>query len=325
MTHFYVVPIEGTCMNSMHHRQRKMLRPELARVRRTGCWRRLLPSAGSRLLRAFGMLLAFNLLLQSAAFAQESPADREPDIEAQRSREAAKVAAAEAQKYGFSRDQGEPVELRPQPLLKWSNPAAGSIHGNVFLWTLGGRPYVAGSLFQWYSPFTHQSHEFVSLAPDPFVASYEGSSVWRTDQPGVTRVPLPQAPSPADTARSRLLQMRALFRQFSATKVDREGDQQELRPLPQPVYRYTATDAELIDGGLFVFVQGTDPEVWLILEARQRGGARHWEFAAAPMNSVAFTLRRNSAQVWHVGIRSWGEVQSHRETYTSFRFGDLAR
>lgn len=274
-----------------------------------------------------GLIVSTGLLpcfLSRSSSAEES-GERSEDVEAARSREATENAKAAVRRYELASSGEGAIKLHEQPLLKWSNPAAGSIHGNVFIWTRDGRPFVAGSLFQWFSPFTHQSHEFVSLATTPLAARYQGTEVWRTAEPGVEFTPLTRGPKPASSPARRLVQMRALLRQFSATKIDREGQQQELRPLTQPVLRYQPEQSAVVDGGLFVFVQGTDPEVWLMLEAHQRDGHRAWHFAAAPMNSVAFRLHRNGRQVWHVDIRSWSEVQSHAETYTSFRFGELKR
>ena len=41
---------------------------------------------------------------------------------------------------------------------------------------------------------------------------------------------------------------------------------------------------------LFAFVQGTDPDLFLLLEARESGGKSAWHFAATRMNSVALSL-----------------------------------
>ena len=47
-----------------------------------------------------------------------------------------------------------------------------------------------------------------------------------------------------------------------------------MRLLAHPIYHYENTKGDLIDGGLFAFVQGTDPEVFLLVEARRPGGLR---------------------------------------------------
>jgi hypothetical protein len=267
-------------------------------------------------------LLALQFCATCSVLLAEEPTATE-DVEARRAVEAQQNAEAEVLKYKFATGDGDEVELQRQPILKWSNPAAGSIHGNVFLWTQAGRPLAAGSVYQWFSPFTHRSHEFISLATKPLRAQLNGTDVWKPAEAGVTLTALAGTPPPAATPVQRLIQMRSLLREFSAIKVARDGEQQELRALTQPVYRYTTGDASIIDGALFVFVQGTDPEVWLILEAHERDGREQWEFAAARMNSVQFSLQRKGATLWHVNILPWAAVQSHRETYTTFTFKEL--
>ena len=55
--------------------------------------------------------------------------------------------------------------------------------------------------------------------------------------------------------------------------------------LPQPLYRYESTDPNILDGAVFAFVTsaGTDPEVFLVLEARKPAGNGEpaWEYALA--------------------------------------------
>jgi hypothetical protein len=261
--------------------------------------------------------LAVALLLTAAQLpAQEPPAADKERIEA-----ALKLTTAEAAKYSFVlEDANRPdPELVAEPVLKWSNPAAGEIHGNVFLWTSRGRPVVVGALFKWFTPHTHMSHEFHSLAETPLAGRYDQREVWKSSEAGVTFAPLAAAPPPAETPAQRLIQMRRLARELTAIKRDREGSVGELRLLTQPVYRYADPAGGVIDGALFAFVQGTDPEVFVLFEARSEGGTPRWTFAAARMNSVAFTLRHGEREVWKVDVLPWADVQSHRQVYTTFR------
>src|SRR5437868_1288474 len=75
----------------------------------------------------------------------EAPANRE-NIEA-----ALKLTQAAAEEYEIRvGEDDKPLELQREPVLQWSNPDRGEVHGNVFLWTRQGRPLVAGSLFKWF-------------------------------------------------------------------------------------------------------------------------------------------------------------------------------
>jgi hypothetical protein len=264
----------------------------------------------SVVIRATG--LAIVLLIGAVASGQEPPVNSEL-IDA-----ALKLTQDAAGRYSFETNAGE-AKLHPDPLLRWSNPAAGEIHGNVFLWSVNGRPAVIGSLFKWFTPHTHMSHELHSLAETPVTGIYQGRAVWRTREAGVRFAPLADAPPPAASAAQRLLQMRRLAREFAVTKEARDGDRQELRLLTQPIHRYRSPESAVLDGGMFVFVQGTDPELFLLLEARGPQDAAQWMYAAARMNSVSFRLRRRDREVWAVEIMPWGDVGSHAQVYTSFR------
>jgi hypothetical protein len=263
-------------------------------------------------------------LIESAVLAQQEPPDAAP-VNRTQIDAALKLTKADAAKYAFESQDGARAEakLLPEPILRWSNPAVGEIHGNVFLWTMNGRPAVVGSLYKWFNPHTHLSHEFHSLWETPLAARFEGAEVWRTREGGLRFSPLVDAPSPPSSAAQRLLQMRRLAKDFSVTKTDRDGSQQEMRLLPQPIYRYDAPQQKVQDGALFVFVQGTDPEVFLLLEARGPADSAKWSFAAARMNGVGFRLRRRDREVWAVEVMPWQDIRSHAETYTTFQFTNV--
>jgi hypothetical protein len=267
-------------------------------------------------------LLAPALLLTGPLMAQspQPSAAPAPSEDKELIAAALKLTKEAAAKYEFTLDgaDGQLPQLVAEPVLRWSNPSAGEIHGNVFLWTSGGRPAVVGSIFKWFSPHTHMSHEFHSLAQQPLRGKFGGKEVWVSSEPGVRFTGLAAAPPPATGKLQRLQQMRELARACAVTKRERDGSLSELRLLTQPIFRYEAPQAGLIDGALFAFVQGTDPDLFLLLEARESGGKSAWQFAACRMNSVAFTLRYNDQEIWSVDVLPWSDVNGHRQPYTSF-------
>jgi hypothetical protein len=274
---------------------------------------------------AAGLFAAVSLLfppLLTALDKEKSPADPDKAVNKEQIDAALKLTKESAEKYKFVLDQfpDNEAKLVAEPILKWSNPAAGEIHGNVFLWTVHGRPAVVGSLYKWFSPHTHMSHEFHSFSESPLKGRFNDAEVWSPRAGGLKFAPLPEAPKVAASAMQRVGQMRRLAKDFVATKKERDGNQQELRLLPQPIYRYSSPEQKVVDGGLFVFVQGTDPEVFLLLEARGEGDAAAWQFAATRMNSVEFHLRYQDHKVWSAEIMPWRDVGSHAEPYTTFMF-----
>src|SRR2546427_127274 len=75
------------------------------------------------------------------------------------------------------------------------------------------------------------------------------------------------APEPAASYALRLPQMKRQAERFQMTMIFRRPREvhHPLRLLPRPVYRSPASAVDEV--ALFVFVQGTDPECVLLLEA----------------------------------------------------------
>jgi hypothetical protein len=53
--------------------------------------------------------------------------------------------------------------------------------------------------------------------------------------------------------------------------------------LSTPLYRYEKPPGDVLEGAVFAFVLGTDPELLLVLEARRDEGATVWQYALARM------------------------------------------
>jgi hypothetical protein len=225
----------------------------------------------------------------------------------------AKPPAAEASKAigDFKADAAEYVirlasrpkdklTLHDDPLLHWGNPARTGEDGAVFVWMLDGRPEVIGSVFTYRLPNAiRRKHEFHSLASGALTAEYRGQRVWAPKIAGVTFQPVPAAAEPAGTPRQRMTQMKALSRDFSARMTDEEGKQSDLRLISQPLLRYEPKDQSIVDGALFSFSLGTDPEVILLLEARSEKGMQSWQFACARYHYLDLKVSYKDKEVWH--------------------------
>ena len=91
-----------------------------------------------------------------------------------------------------------------------------------------------------------------------------------------------------------------------------------MRMLTQPIYRYSSAAAEVVDGAMFVFVEGTDPEAFLLFEAA--GAAEPvWRYAFARMNLVEFWGRHKNEVVWHVDAVDWNAVFEKHAPYAIVR------
>lgn len=194
------------------------------------------------------------------------------------------------------------LALVTEPVLRWTNPLRKTSDGSVFLWLAGGRPEVVASFYRYGSPREEtEDHEFQSLATAPLTATRDGQVVWSPPGAGVVLAPVLGAPAPADSPAARLRQMRALAREFKAF-FDLPENRSELRQLTQPLYRYEPKRPDLVDGAIFAYVQTTDPEVLLLIEARRgRGDAPPaWQFALARMSMVNLRAEHKGREVWKV-------------------------
>ena len=197
----------------------------------------------------------------------------------------------------------EKLKLLPKPILRWSQPVRGGDDGAVFLWLDKGRPAAVGTIFAWpdRDGLRVVQHEFHSLALEPLRASFRDIAPWTPNRAGIELKAIADAPAPAETASQRMIQMRALTREFTANSTDDKKGRWELRLMPQPVYRYEGLDDEsLLDGALFVFAEGTDPEIFLVIEARRHGDAFQWQYACARFSDFPLQVRHKDHEVWQV-------------------------
>lgn len=215
------------------------------------------------------------------------------------------------------------LALRDHSVLRWTNPVGGRrAHGEVFLWTDRGRPAAVLSLYRLTEGSgVLEDHEFCSLALEGLAARRLGRPVWSPDQSGVELKPFPEAPPPQNSPRLRLAQMRRLAEQLRADKRTREDVTRDLRLLSNPVYRYESDDPNVLDGALFVFAEGTDPEVFLLIEAR--GVAKddlEWHYGLGRMNSVRLRALQGAHVLWEAPALPMREVHDRPDKpYTALR------
>ena len=187
------------------------------------------------------------------------------------------------------------AERISEPVLRWWQPVRGGDDG-ALVWRREGRPVAVLTFFTFKLPngtrcITHKRH---SMAAEPLEATWRGNTVWRTRGRASPSRPSRTPPVPADTAAARLRQMQALMREFAANTVDSKGSTWPLRALVKPLFRYEGKD----DGALFALVQGTDPEAFVVLEARGEGSNAHWHYAVARFTDLEIHVRLKENEVF---------------------------
>src|SRR5262249_15605090 len=103
-----------------------------------------------------------------------------------------------------------------------------------------------------------------------------------------------------------------LAAEFTGHETDDEDKREDLHLLPTPLYRYPAAEDGVVDGALFALVstEGTDPEVWLLIEACKDGGTTRWEYACGRFSNRNLFVKHKDKEVWS-SVRSKTDTVHH--------------
>lgn len=226
-----------------------------------------------------------------------------------------KFYAQAASAYQIVRVDGQqetPLVLHPTNLLQYTNAERErGQHGAVFVWTCQGRPEAIGTIWS----IRHRTdptkrrtaHELHSLSLSPLrsvhpevtrLGNQGKMPQWRPVKAGIAFTQFARAPDPSPSATVRRAQMRTLARGFDAVLVDRQERDVALRLLPKPLFRYASEQADVVDGALFAMVNGTDPELFVMIETRNVNGRPHWHFAACRCTGRPLRLKLSGQTVW---------------------------
>lgn len=205
-------------------------------------------------------------------------------------------------------------ELMPRSVLNWSNPERKTLAGGLFFWTKQSRPMIAMSAYP--GDFGNYQFEFQSLTDRSFRVNRNQQPAWRPLEAGVDWKPLEVKKwTPHDSALVRRRQMRQIASEFTAKLVQPLRPEINLRLQATPVYRYPADKlpAECQDGAVFWVVQGTDPEVLLMIEAVQNAAEESvFHDALARATMVQIQVRREGNLFFET---EWA-VQGYASPYT---------
>lgn len=193
------------------------------------------------------------------------------------------------------------LKFATRPLLRYNDQTRGVQGTNKLLdatvWRLAesGRPTALLTL-EIYPVGAGKGqlfYEFVSLSPAPFSMESPRGPKWIASHTELKMERLAGGPAPAKSPPGRLTQLRELARRFSVHE-DLYGEKIECRLLTQPIDRYSDKDASIQDGAIFVFANGTNPELGLVLECSDS----EWSFGAFRLSSVAVLANLDGKQVF---------------------------
>lgn len=198
-----------------------------------------------------------------------------------------------------------------QPVMTWTSLDGWS--GAIFVWKANGRIQLAGCigsqikgdslvLFQELQSFSRKDVRDVNLND----SESEQAAIWKL--PATPPVVVNNIGAPSERKALRTVQMRQLARSFKVgMRVTESEVERELRLLPQPLARVTNDEDKvpehgIYDSALFSFVstKGTDPEAFLLVEARRRNGKTEWTYHPGRLTTREIWFSRNSEEVFRV-------------------------
>jgi hypothetical protein len=201
--------------------------------------------------------------------------------------------------YEVFRSEDSTESMKPVMALRWPNTIRGSTDGATVFWLADGRPEAVVAMFSFGGNFVH---EFDSLSRGTIVAKRDSETVWNPRTPGLTFRPIEGAPKPARFAPARLRQMKVLAKDFTAKFLGWKSDNsqvEELRRMTTPLHRYKIDKPDtVLDGVIFAYASGTDPEVLLIIEAFGEPDAYQWHYAFVRRSSAGLEGLFRDEIVW---------------------------
>jgi hypothetical protein len=201
-------------------------------------------------------------------------------------------------------------DIMETPLLHYSNPAGETLDATIWAWGRRGRPAALASISQEKTDagIEKWSCEMVSLADKPVLLTARPGWVWAPAASGIDWQPVADAPPPGETPVLRSRQMRDLSRRFTAMGIRNDGkDVTELRLMDRPLSRFNDPEHGLVDGAIYSFANGTNPEVLLIVECRKESdGNSAWYHGLARMGADRVAVRLGETVVWErPQIKRW--------------------
>jgi hypothetical protein len=253
-----------------------------------------LPVGRSRLVA--GILLGLAVWSAASMWAQDDP-------QSKRQLELMQAAVGSLQPGSEELKTKTALTFASKPLLRYSDPTRGGVGGaaNVLLdasvWRLGteGRPtaLVTVEIYQTADASRILAFEFLSLSETKFALKHKTQRIrWDPEGSALALKELPDAPKPAATAAARLVQMRQLTRRFAAKElVNKESI--ECRLLPQPIDRYQSASQKIVDGAIFAYANGTNPELGLVFES----DGEHWQYGVLRLTGAESSMTLDGRQV----------------------------
>ena len=206
--------------------------------------------------------------------------------------------------------------LRPEPLVRYYDPARGMLDATLWGWGDSGRLTATLKVEHWTNPPGRRwGIGVASFAAEPLEIEFSDGLVQPLSKPGWEPQSI-TADTPALSPVQRLIQMKTMARRFAVSVQSyRYRGPLQLRLLPTPISRYDDSALGILDATVFAFSYETNPTVLLALEALQQAQAgSSWRFSFSRQSISKISARLDDKEVW-TQPAGWGPPATH--TYTN--------
>lgn len=211
------------------------------------------------------------------------------------------------------------ASINPEPFFRWENPVReGRTQGDFFVWFADRHPVLVGTIFSYDWPVGDGTHRSVSvelhgLTDRALEVDYAPHFQWKAPADAMTASQLEQVPPPSQRRTQRLTQMRRIASRVEAS-TELNGTKMPLRLLPTPLYRFDGPESipeedQVLDGAIFAFVTGTDPELLVVVQAlRAEDGAFAWYLTPARFTNLPLSVEYDGTVVFESRPASRGPL-----------------
>jgi len=199
-----------------------------------------------------------------------------------------------------STDPAIPNRMQPKPLFRYDDETRGYVDGTV--WRLGesGRPLaiITAELHPNYlGGGPSVVYDLLSLTERRFTARSADIPGWSPRGAAVVLNALPRAPEVSAVAAKRLTQLKEQARRFSGTQEVQETDKTfvHLRLLPREIERYAPGPERHSDGAIFLFANGRNPALLLVIET----DGKDWQYGIGRLSMPStLEMKLDDTVVW---------------------------
>lgn len=217
-----------------------------------------------------------------------------------------------------------PPTFADSPILRYSDPTrdlSEDIPGTTLLldasvWRLGtsGRP-IGLLTMEIYGTSEKEgalSYEFAALTASESAIQHKGHPTlnWKASAKAFSMRPLADVEPPAKTPAARLNQMRQIIRRFEVVEAFRDT-RVNCRLLSKPIDRYESADQGIVDGAIFAFANGTNPEAGVLLECNEK----EWSHGTVRLSAAQLQVKLDGELV---ATYEAGDFRVRQGDYLSF-------